>query len=138
MRLRFLGAAGEVTGSAFLLENGAGRLLLDCGLFQGGADERRRNAAPFPFDPTSLAAVVLTHAHIDHIGRLPYLIRAGFRRRIHAHRATVALADILLRDAYELMRADLDKENRARLRRGLAPRPAPYELEDSSACSKAS
>lgn len=130
MRLRFLGAAGEVTGSAFLLENGAGRLLLDCGLFQGGADERRRNAAPFPFDPGSLAAVVLTHAHIDHSGRLPYLIRAGFRRRIHAHRATVALADILLRDAYELMRADLDKENRARLRRGLAPRPVAYERED--------
>lgn len=130
MRLSFLGAAGEVTGSAFLLESRSGRLLVDCGLFQGGAEERRRNAARFPFDPLALDAVVLTHAHLDHIGRLPYLVRAGFRGRIHAHRAAVDLAAILLRDAFELMRADLEKENRARLRRGLKPLPPPYDRGD--------
>ncbi len=133
MRLSFLGAAGEVTGSSLLLETHRGSLLVDCGLFQGGAEERRRNAARFPFDPRALGAVVLTHAHLDHVGRLPYLLRAGFRGRIHAHQATAALAGILLRDAYELMRADLEKENRARLRRGLAPLPAPYDRADLEA-----
>ena len=77
--LQFLGAAGCVTGSRFILEAGADRVLVDCGLFQGTKDLRLRNWSPFPVPPSSLKHVVLTHAHLDHSGYLPKLIKEGFR-----------------------------------------------------------
>lgn len=100
--LRFLGAAGTVTGSRHLLETDLGQLLVDCGLFQGRKENRLLNWEPFPVDPSGIGAIALTHAHIDHIGYLPRLVKEGFRGRIYGTRATIDLAHILLRDAAHL------------------------------------
>ena len=91
-RLTFLGAAKTVTGSQYLVDAGGERLLVDCGMFQGLKDLRLRNWADPPFDPRSLAALVLTHTHIDHIGRVPRLVKQGFRGRILCTPATRELA----------------------------------------------
>ena len=104
--LSFLGAAGTVTGSRFLLEAGAGRVLVDAGLYQGLASLRRRNWAAFPVPPASLDAVVLTHAHLDHCGYLPRLVSEGFRGRILSTRDTADLAAIVLRDSAHLQEED--------------------------------
>ena len=104
--LSFLGAAGTVTGSRFLLEAGAGRVLVDAGLYQGVASLRRRNWAAFPVPPASLDAVVLTHAHLDHCGYLPRLVSEGFRGRIISTRDTADLAAIVLRDSAHLQEED--------------------------------
>jgi len=100
--LSFLGAAGTVTGSRFLLETGAGRILVDCGLFQGLRDLRQKNWAPFPGEPSSIDAVVLTHAHVDHCGYLPALVRDGFSGPIVSTPTTAELAGIVLLDAAHL------------------------------------
>jgi metallo-beta-lactamase family protein len=100
--LSFLGAAGTVTGSRFLLESGEGRVLVDCGLFQGLRDLRQRNWAPFPVDPSSIDAVILTHAHVDHCGYLPALVRDGFSGAIVCTPMTADLAGIVLLDAAHL------------------------------------
>jgi len=99
MRLTFMGAAGTVTGSKYLLEHGGRRLLVDCGLFQGPRHLRLRNLEPFPLDAASIDAVVLTHAHIDHSGYLPALARQGFRGAVHATRATCELCALVLPDS---------------------------------------
>ena len=106
MKISFHGAAREVTGSCHLLETDRGRLLLDCGLIQGGRELYERNTAPFPFDPQSLDCVVLSHAHIDHSGRLPRLVKEGFRGPIYATRATVDLCEILLADSGRIHEED--------------------------------
>ncbi len=100
--LSFLGAAGTVTGSRFLLETDGGRVLVDCGLFQGLRELRRRNWAPFPVDPSSIDGVVLTHAHVDHCGYLPALVRDGFSGPIVSTPTTAELARIVLMDAAHL------------------------------------
>jgi metallo-beta-lactamase family protein len=100
--IRFLGAAGTVTGSRFLVEWGSARVLVDSGLFQGPKELRLRNRAPWPVEPTSVDAVVLTHAHIDHSGALPLLGRAGFRGAVHCTPATRDLAALLLPDSGRL------------------------------------
>ena len=100
--IQFLGAAGCVTGSQFLVTVGDRRVLVDCGMFQGSPEETARNRMPFAFEPSGLDAVLLTHAHLDHCGRLPALTRAGFTGPIHATRATVDLAEIVLRDSAKL------------------------------------
>jgi metallo-beta-lactamase family protein len=100
--IRFLGAAGTVTGSRFLLRTGETSVLVDAGLFQGAKELRLRNRAPWPVDPASLAAVVLTHAHIDHSGALPQLVREGYRGPIHCSAATRDLAGLLLPDSGRL------------------------------------
>jgi metallo-beta-lactamase family protein len=94
--LEFYGAAGRVTGSCHILQCDAGTVLLDCGLIQGSREDELGNAADFPFDPAQLDAVVLSHAHLDHSGRLPLLVKRGFRGTIHAQKATRALLRILL------------------------------------------
>ena len=111
--LSFLGAVGTVTGSRFLVEAGEGRLLVDAGLFRGLADLRRRNWQPLPFDPATLDAVVLTHAHLDHCGFLPKLVRDGFRGPVVCTPQTAALAAIVLRDSAHLQEEDADYANRA-------------------------
>ncbi len=110
--LRFLGAAGTVTGSRFLLEHGAVRVLVDAGLFQGRKDLRLRNRAPWAFDPASLSAVVVTHAHIDHLGALPLLVRDGFRGRAWCTAATRDLAGLLLPDSARLQEEEARYANR--------------------------
>lgn len=106
MRLRSLGAALTVTGSAHLLsvDGGAGgaQVLLDCGLFQGEDELEARNREAFPFDPAELAAVVLTHAHLDHVGRLPLLVRRGYRGPVYCTAPTAALAETVLLDSARL------------------------------------
>ncbi len=130
MRIEFFGAAGEVTGSCHLLHVGERRVLLDCGMVQGGRDERSRNAARFAFDVRALDAMVLSHAHIDHVGRLPLLSRRGYRGPVFTHRATADLARIMLEDAARLAMADAEHENRRRARRGQKRIEAPYDLDD--------
>jgi len=121
MKLSFFGAAGEVTGSCYLLEAGGARVLIDCGLFQGSAGDLVRNARALPFDPRSLDAMVVTHAHLDHTGRLPIVVREGFGGPVWSSRPTVPLTDLLLRDAAELQAADVRRRARARGERGCPP-----------------
>lgn len=128
--LSFYGAAGEVTGSCYLLEAGAHRILIDCGLFQGGADVEAMNAEAFAFSPGSIDAVILTHAHIDHSGRLPLLVKRGFRGRIHTHRATLDLARIMLKDSAFLAERDAERETRKRGRRGDPAVEPLYTIDD--------
>ncbi len=107
-----LGAAGTVTGSRFLVTAGKTRVLVDCGLFQGLKELRLRNREPFPADPGELHAVVLTHAHLDHTGYLPVLVRDGFRGPVHVTPPTADLLPILLADAGRLQEEDAEWANR--------------------------
>ncbi len=131
MQIQFLGAAGEVTGSCHLLQVGKHRLLLDCGLIQGGRKDEARNREPFPFDPKSIDAVVLSHAHIDHAGRIPLLVKSGFKGPVYTHRATADLCRILLRDAAFLSEKDAQWENRKRERKGLELVEPLFTLRDA-------
>lgn len=111
-RLHFFGATGTVTGSRFLLETTHARVLIDCGLFQGLKPLRLRNWGPFPVDPATIDAVVLTHAHLDHSGYLPALARNGFRGPVYATAGTQALAGIVLPDSAYLQEEDAEYANR--------------------------
>jgi metallo-beta-lactamase family protein len=106
MNISFHGAAGEVTGSCHLLETTAGRILLDCGMIQGGKEQHARNREPFGFDAEKVDTVVLSHAHIDHCGRLPLLRKAGYHGPIYATPATIDLARILLADSGHIHEED--------------------------------
>lgn len=112
VRLSFHGAAGTVTGSRFLIEAGRTRFLVDCGLFQGLKQLRLKNWEPFSFEPAAIEAVALTHAHIDHSGALPLLVKRGFRGPIFATPATIDLAEVLLLDAASLQEEDAAYANR--------------------------
>lgn len=112
MRLSFHGAVGTVTGSKYLLETDKTRVLVDCGLFQGLKELRERNWRPFPFEPSELDAVVLTHAHIDHSGVLPLLVKNGFRGPIYATPATIDLCALLLPDSGYLQEEEANFANR--------------------------
>jgi len=120
MQLEFFGAAGEVTGSCHILRVAGRQLLLDCGMIQGDHDAPARNRLPFPFDPTTIDAVALSHAHIDHCGRLPLLVRRGFRGPIYTNKACADLVPILLRDSANLAMRDAERERSSPL----------YDLED--------
>lgn len=110
--LTFLGAAGTVTGSRFLLDTPDARVLVDCGLFQGLKRLRLRNWDPFPVDPATIDAVVLTHAHVDHVGYVPALVKNGFAGPVHATDGTVALARIVLPDSGRLQEEEAEYANR--------------------------
>jgi metallo-beta-lactamase family protein len=112
MKLEFFGAAAEVTGSCHVLHVGEHTVLLDCGLIQGGRKDEERNHDPFPFDASKIDAVVLSHAHLDHCGRLPLLVKRGFRGPVSAQEASCELVAILLADAAHL--AERDAECRSR------------------------
>ena len=120
MQLQFWGAAREVTGSCHLINTGKHRLLVDCGLIQGRTKDEERNRDAFPFNPASIDAVVLTHAHLDHSGRLPLLIKAGFKGHVFAHHATRDLCRIMLRDAGFINEKEAEWDNRKRRRKGLS------------------
>jgi len=104
--LTFLGGVGTVTGSKHLLDTGSQRLLIDCGMFQGDKALREQNWAPFPVDPASITAILLTHAHMDHTGYLPRLVKEGYRGPIWATDGTMQLAEIVLRDSAHLQEQD--------------------------------
>lgn len=100
----FYGGAGTVTGSNFLLDAGAAKFLIDCGLEQGSAEAFKRNEAPFAYDPKGIAFLIVTHAHLDHVGRVPLLVKHGFKGRILSTEPTRAIAEALLHDELEIMR----------------------------------
>ncbi|WP_420993740.1 MBL fold metallo-hydrolase RNA specificity domain-containing protein [Cupriavidus sp. 30B13] len=112
MELQFLGATDTVTGSRYVLDTGRSRVMVDCGLFQGYKALRLRNWEPLPFDAARLDAVVLTHAHIDHSGYLPLLVRNGFRGRVFCTMGTAQLCNILLPDSAHLAEEDAHFANR--------------------------
>lgn len=112
MQISFYGATGTVTGSKYLFDDGAASTLIDCGLFQGFKQLRLRNWQPLPFDPKRIASVVLTHAHIDHSGHLPLLVRNGFSGRIYCSKATRDLCEILLPDAAHLQEEEARYANK--------------------------
>ncbi|MDH4153780.1 MAG: MBL fold metallo-hydrolase [Nitrospira sp.] len=116
MDISYYGATREVTGSCCLLRVGEHQLLVDCGLIQGNPQHEEQNRDPFPFKPSEIDAVVLTHAHLDHSGRLPLLVNQGFKGPIHTHRATADLCRIMLEDAGYLNEKDVAWENRKRQR----------------------
>jgi metallo-beta-lactamase family protein len=123
--LRFLGAARNVTGSCYLLERGETRVLVDCGLFQE-RQHQERNWNPFPVEPASLAAVLLTHAHLDHCGLLPKLVREGFRGRIFSTAATAEIARYVLLDSARLQEEDAEFKRARHEREG---RAGPYPVQ---------
>lgn len=114
MRVHFHGAAGEVTGSLHEVEAAGHRLLLDCGMIQGSPEAERRNLDPFAFDVAGLDALVISHAHIDHIGRVPLLIKRGFRGPIFAQAATADLMRIMLLDSASIAESEAERGNRKR------------------------
>lgn len=116
MEITFFGAAREVTGSCYLLREKDVRFLVDCGMFQGGGEER--NAPPFPFFPKDIDFLLLTHAHLDHSGRIPLLVKEGFQGKIFATPPTIELCRILWLDTAKLMREEVERENRRRRRSG--------------------
>jgi metallo-beta-lactamase family protein len=122
MQLEFFGAAGEVTGSCHILRVAGRALLLDCGMIQGGRDASARNRLPFPFEAAAIDAVVLSHAHIDHCGRLPLLVKRGFRGPIYTNKACADLVPIMLRDSASLALRDAKRNEE-----GIEPL---YDLED--------
>src|ERR1035437_2102648 len=130
MRMGFLGAAGEVTGSCTLVETGPTRFLVDCGMFQGGAEARTKNlkALNFGFDVRAIDFVLLTHAHIDHSGLLPRLAVLGFRGPIYATPATIDLVKVLLPDSAHIQEKETEWQLRHRNRRGQGERAVPAPL----------
>jgi metallo-beta-lactamase family protein len=128
MKLEFFGAAAEVTGSCHILHVGGHKVLLDCGLIQGSRRDEARNAGPFPFDAAKIDAVVLSHAHLDHCGRLPLLVKRGFRGPVYAQEATCELTAILLADAAHLQERDAEYRSR---KTGKRVKPL-YTLEEGA------
>ena len=131
MKITFDGAAQTVTGSKHLIEVNGHKLLLDCGLFQGKRSEHYEKNENFEFDPASIDAVLLSHAHIDHSGNLPSLVKNGFTGPIYATPPTVTLGDIMLQDAAHIQEADIQFLNKKRAARG-EPALAPlYTVADA-------
>jgi len=135
MQIGFWGAAGTVTGSRFLLDGSKGRLLVDCGMFQGGKPIRSRNWETFPAEPASINAVVLTHAHIDHSGFLPALVRDGFSGPIFCTPATAELVELLLRDSAHLQEEEARYANKKKSSRHVPAKPL-FTISDAEAAIK--
>jgi metallo-beta-lactamase family protein len=131
IRLKFCGAARQVTGSCYLLQTEDAKVLIDCGMFQGSKTERELNNRKFPFDPASLDAMILTHAHIDHIGLIPKLVKQGFTKKIHCTLATVDLCSVMLPDSGFIQETDAKFQNKRNLQRGLPVIEPIYTLEDA-------
>lgn len=102
-KLGFYGGVGSVTGANFLIDTGKAKFLVDCGMIQGGRFQEKANQEPFPYDPTSIDVLLVTHAHADHIGRIPKLVKDGFQGKIYSTEPTRALAAVMLHDAFKVM-----------------------------------
>lgn len=132
VKVKFLGAAGTVTGSRYLIDLGDFEFLVDCGLFQGRKELRRRNWDKFPMPPSDMEAIVLTHAHMDHIGYLPKLVKEGFSGPIYCTTATAELAKILLLDSGKLQEEEAEYARKKGYSRHENPAPL-YTVEDAEA-----
>ncbi|MET0025253.1 MAG: MBL fold metallo-hydrolase [Sedimenticola sp.] len=131
MEVEFYGAASGVTGSCHIVRTGNRTILLDCGLIQGRREEMEKNRRPFPFSPDEISAVILSHGHIDHSGRIPLLVKQGYQGPIYAQNATADLCDILLQDSAFLQEKDAQYTNK-RLKRKKKPLIEPlYTVDDA-------
>jgi metallo-beta-lactamase family protein len=136
MKISFLGAAKTVTGSCFYIETDSCRFIVDCGMFQGSSADEAINHEPFPFNPAELDFMLLTHAHIDHSGRIPKLYNDGFKGPIYATKATVELCSIMLPDSGHIQEFENEWINRKRERAGLPPVQPLYTSQDALDCIK--
>ena len=136
MKLTFLGAAKTVTGSCFLLETATKKMLIDCGMFQGHSKEHALNSEDFPFNPSEIDYVLLTHAHIDHSGRIPKLYLDGFDGEVIATKATVQLCGIMLPDSGHIQEFETEWLNKKRERANKHPIKPLYTMQDAVDCMK--
>lgn len=134
MKITFLGATKTVTGSNFLVETEDSKFLVDCGMYQGQAEEEYENEAPFDFNVGEIDFVLLTHAHIDHSGRIPKLYNEGYKNPIYAHKATCDLCSLMLPDSGHIQEMEIEWKNRKRQRKGEKPLPPLYTAEDAAKC----
>ena len=134
MKITFLGAARTVTGSNFLVEAAGKKILVDCGMYQGKATEELENSDPFLYNPAEIDYMILTHAHIDHSGRIPKLYNEGFRGPVYATKATVDLCAIMLPDSGHIQETEIEWQNKKRKRLGKAPLPPLYTAQDAIDC----
>ena len=133
MNITFLGGTGTVTGSKYLVETSASKVLIDCGLYQGYKWLRARNREPLPLDLQKLDAIVLTHAHLDHSGFIPALYKQGFRGPVYAHPATISLCSIILVDSGHIQEDDAKFYGKHKISRHKNPEPL-YDKATAQAC----
>ncbi len=136
MKITFLGAAEGVTGSNFLVETETKKFLVDCGLFQGNTKEEDKNYDEFAFNVKEIDFMLLTHAHIDHSGRIPKLYNDGYRNPVYATKATCDLCSIMLPDSGHIQEMEVEWKNRKRKREGKSGYPPLYTAEDAQKCMK--
>ena len=134
MKITFLGAAKTVTGSNFLVEAANKKFLVDCGMYQGKMAEEMENADPFLYDVNDIDFMLLTHAHIDHSGRIPKLYNEGYRGKIYATKATCDLCGIMLPDSGHIQEVEIEWKNRKRMRESKEPLPPLYTAEEAYRC----
>lgn len=132
MKITFLGATRTVTGSNYLIEAGGKKFLVDCGMWQGKAEQEMENEQAFEYDPKEIDFMLLTHAHIDHSGRIPKLYNEGFRNKIYAHKATCDLCALMLPDSGHIQEQENEWKNKKRIRKGLQPIPPLYTAEEAA------
>ena len=134
MKITFLGATRTVTGSNFLVEACGKKFLVDCGMWQGKAELELQNAEEFEFNPNDIDFMLLTHAHIDHSGRIPKLYKEGFRNKIYAHKATCDLCALMLPDSGHIQEMENEWKNRKRKRKGESEILPLYTAEEAARC----
>jgi len=134
--IQFCGAAKVVTGSNYLIESREHKILIDCGMFQGNRELERKNFEKFPYNPVDIDYLILTHAHIDHSGRIPKLVKEGFKGKIISTKPTYDLCKIMLMDSAKIQEADTEWENRKRQRAGKKPIEPLYTTEEAEVSLK--